>query len=155
MRGLEHGISNGLAMMRTQTPSSCPISSDAARNSSAIIRSFFLHFRDRYTARGTQNRQPTKTTAPYKSTRARDMPHPTPNHPAMRTELSVLFRFTLRIAAWSSGSYVMMPIDRADRHDPAPFGRNEEADSVIKPPKWAALFTFPLPHPSPAPTAHR
>ena len=65
----------------------------------------------------------------------------------MRTELSVLFRFTLRIAAWSSGNYVMMPIDRADRHDPAPFGRNEEADSVIKPPKWAALFTFPLPTP--------
>ena len=58
------------------------------------------------------------------------------------------------MAAWSSGNYVMMPIDRADRHDPAPFGRNEEADSVIKPPKWAALSTFPLPHPSPAPTAH-
>ena len=41
----------------------------------------------------------------------------------------------------------MMPIDRADRHDLAPFGRNEEAGSVIKSPKGQLSAHSHLPTP--------
>ena len=82
----------------------------------------------------TQNRQP-KDYRPFPKYARSDLPHPTPNHLAMRTKLFVLPIHSLRIAAWPSGHYVMMPIDRADRHDPAPFGRNEGTGSFTQSPK--------------------